>query len=544
MKKIATIAFMGLLPMSAVYAQQDSTLNRTVVVENEYNPTVMDASKINVLPKVEEPAVVKKGIEYATALRPVGVWNGEEMSPIVREWERGKAKRGYVRAGAGNYGNLDVKAGYVWDITKKDRLNVAASLDGMNGALKDEHDNDWDARFYSSAINVAYRHGFKNVDLHLGGGFQSRVFNYYTPTQIPECFLFYPEGDKQHHTLGDFHVALRSTDEAMPLQFALQTGFQYFKQKYPAVTDENSTEKMVHTIGDVWGNLNEVQRVGIKFKMDNLFYSNNLMKNYTSLELNPYYAINEDSWKLHIGAHVDWITGNESGIDVAPDVHAEYIFSDSYIFYLKAQGGRQVNDYRTLSRISPYWGLWKQLDATYVPLDATLGFKASPVNGLWFNIFGGYQIREQELFCTLLPVIVYAYTDFIQEKGKIGYGGAEVKYGYKDRFDVSLKGTYYSWKVDDYAERLLNMKPEMELNFKANAKVMEGLNIKLGYDYVKRKGDNVDPINNLSIGATYALLKDISIFMDVNNLLNKQYYYENAYPAEKLNILGGLTFRF
>ena len=37
MKKIAIIAFVGLLPLSAVYAQQDSTLNRTVVVENEYN---------------------------------------------------------------------------------------------------------------------------------------------------------------------------------------------------------------------------------------------------------------------------------------------------------------------------------------------------------------------------------------------------------------------------------------------------------------------------------------------------------------------------
>ena len=53
MKKIAIIAFVGLLPLSAVYAQQDSTLNRTVVVENEYNPTVMDASKINVLPRVD-----------------------------------------------------------------------------------------------------------------------------------------------------------------------------------------------------------------------------------------------------------------------------------------------------------------------------------------------------------------------------------------------------------------------------------------------------------------------------------------------------------
>ena len=108
---------LAFLPLSVAYAQQDSTLNRTVVVENEYNPNIMDASKINVLPRVEEPAVMKKGIEYATALRPVSAWTYESMSPITREWAMNRAKRGYVRAGYGNYGNVDFKAGYLWDIT-------------------------------------------------------------------------------------------------------------------------------------------------------------------------------------------------------------------------------------------------------------------------------------------------------------------------------------------------------------------------------------------------------------------------------------------
>ena len=267
-------------------------------------------------------------------------------------------------------------------------------------------------------------------------------------------------------------------------------------------------------------------------------------RDYTSLGLNPYYAIDEDSWRLHLGAHVDWMTGNDSGIDVAPDIRAEYIFSDSYILYLNAQGGRQVNDYRMLSRISPYWGTEQQLDATYVPFDATLGFKASPVSGLWFNIFGGYQIRKHELFCTLVPAGQFVYTGFVQDKGKIGYGGAEVKYGYKDYFDASVKGTYYGWTTDSDDDMIVAMKPEMELNFKVDAKLMDGLKLRLGYDYVKRKGEDVDPVSNLSVGATYELLKDISIFVDVNNLLNKQYYYEGGYPAEKLNVLGGLTFRF
>ena len=39
-----------------------------------------------------------------------------------------------------------------------------------------------------------------------------------------------------------------------------------------------------------------------------------------------------------------------SGIDVSPDVKAEYLFSESYVLYLHALGGRELNDYRRLNR--------------------------------------------------------------------------------------------------------------------------------------------------------------------------------------------------
>lgn len=62
------------LPLGAQAQQQakDSTMNRTVVVEQEYNPDIMDASKVNVLPKVEPPAVSKKEVEYDATLMPAG----------------------------------------------------------------------------------------------------------------------------------------------------------------------------------------------------------------------------------------------------------------------------------------------------------------------------------------------------------------------------------------------------------------------------------------------------------------------------------------
>ena len=55
-KHIALSAVTLLTATATLRAQsqsQDSTLNRTVVVENEYNPRITDADKINLLPPVE-----------------------------------------------------------------------------------------------------------------------------------------------------------------------------------------------------------------------------------------------------------------------------------------------------------------------------------------------------------------------------------------------------------------------------------------------------------------------------------------------------------
>ena len=51
--------------------------------------------------------------------------------------------------------------------------------------------------------------------------------------------------------------------------------------------------------------------------------------------------------------------------------------------------------------------VYKRQPSTYVPLNATLGFKAYPVNGLWFNVFGGYRISKDELFCNLVDADGY-----------------------------------------------------------------------------------------------------------------------------------------
>lgn len=544
MKRIAMIAGLGMMALTAAYAQQNNTeLERTVVVENQYNPTVMDASKINVLPKVEEPSVPKSNIDYVTSLRPVSVWNYQNMSLMQREQVADAIYRGWFRAGYGTHGNVDIKAGYEGYVGSKDRLGVAASLDGWNGELAGLNEEDWTSRLYDTRLGLDYRHSFRKTDLALGGYYRSQVFNYLYPLLADA-----PAG-KQHQTMANAHIGLASTDQDMAVQFSGEIGMNYFKQKYPAGVEAGS-ETNFYAKGDVLTPFLG-QSFGLALDLNTYSYAMGEMKNNTSLEMNPYYKMEYGDWRFRVGVHLDWWSGAENQMNVSPDLNVELNFLDSYVLYAQAGGGRENKSLMELTDVTPYWALAQPyLLPTYVTLDAQLGLKASPANGWWFNLTGGYQMREDDLLFGVADEKGMTAA-FAQADSKVAYGAAELKYDYKDLFDCTLKATYYYWDLskpkeqDDQVKQItLALKPELEVNVEVGMKPMSGLRVNVGYEYVKRCESLYDPISNLYLGADYALLKNLSVYGQIRNLMNKEYVRADAYPAQKMNALVGLSLRF
>jgi predicted porin len=188
---------------------------------------------------------------------------------------------------------------------------------------------------------------------------------------------------------------------------------------------------------------------------------------------------------------------------------------------------------------------------TYVSLDAALGLKASPANGWWFNLTGGYQIRTNDMAWMIREGYVGYCTGFVYGKAKVAYGSIELKYDYKDLFDCTLKATYYHWDLSKPKEQdglvkqiTLALKPELEVNAEVGMKPMSGLRVNVGYEYVKRCEGLCEPVSNLYVGVDYALMKNLSVYGHVQNLMNKEYVRADAYPAQKMNALVGLSLRF
>lgn len=555
MRYISTILICaGLWPVSTICAQKgaekDSTLNRTVVVENEYNPEVMDAFKVNVMPEVEEPAAPKQAIQYATERHPLGAWQVTPMEAMPREFAQKGADRGYVRLAYGNLNNVDLRGSYLWGISSKDQLGVMASLYGRNGDIPHfQSTEDWKSRFYRTDVSLDYRHDFRRVALKLGGAFASQVFNYMPSLQEGEWVESFPT--TQRYTLGEGYIGVFSRDKDLPIQFGLQTGLRSFSTCYDTYYMRHGSENIFHTQGFMRGNINNEQQVGIGLEMDNLIHDVS-QQDYTLVQLNPYYTLQNEALRLRLGAHVDFQTANVGGVKAAPDVKLEYTFADSYVVYVNLLGGSRLNDFRRLNDFSPYWVVAQQMRTSYTPLDAKLGLKASPVTGLGFELYGGYRITKNELFAVPWGFDMERqnvfYTGILQDKGKVGYGGASVSYAYRDWVDFSLDGTYYSWNVTDGNDFLLCFKPQVKADFGIRAKVWKDCHAMLNYNYERRQkmGElgRVDGVNNLSVGAEYALLNRFNVFVRLNNLLNKTYVTEAGYPVEGFHFMAGISCRF
>ena len=572
------LAGTGLLFVGTAMAQvqqKDSTLNRTVVVENQYNPEVMDAFKVNVLPKVEEPAVAKKHIDYATSLSPLTSYGFEPMGVITRDVQLKGARRGYLRGAYGSSNHTDVKAAYLWDMSKRDRLDVMGSFYGYSGDADYPSvvTEDQTQRFFRGDVGLDYTHTFNNVKFNLGGSFANQVFCYYPlidDPNIPDGSDMEVVSNNQHFMMGNGYLGLSSIKGQTPLDFAVTVGFDGFKRKRSSygVSGYHKMiptylQKMIFAKGMVSGALQEDQRVGVDFGVSHVMYDADDIKfpvddtkgvsrfnDQTLIQLNPYYAIQTENLKVRLGAHVDIQTKVGSGLKVAPDVKLDYTFCDSYVLYAQALGGTQLNDFNRLNEVSPYWNSQSQIKTTYTVFDAQAGLKASPVNGLGFKLYGGYRLTKDDLFVLpdVFQEILVKVADLQQDKSKVFYAGAGIDYDFRDVFSFGVKGQYNNWKLGNEENiYFLALKPEFSIGANARAKVYRGLHALADFRYEKRKkvaGKSLDAVNSLKLGAEYNYTDRLSVFAHVNNVLNQEYLTETGYPEMSINVMGGVSFTF
>ncbi len=558
MKKNIFIACAGLLlisysPLKAQIAKKDTTLNRTVVVEREYNPVVESTTKVNVLPRVEEPNITPKKVEYDfNAVQPRS-YSVSLVNPMVAPEVEQLSKLGYLRFGFGNYGNLDARGHYTFLMSPKDRLTLDFTSYGMSGKLDQYYSKDaakWDAFYYRTFGSIAYEHQFNAATLKLKAGYKVNNFNF---ADLQNVYIPKLGGgldaNKQRFNSGDFTVGVKSTDKNIFIKYDVESQFRIYQRQYDFIKPELK-ETSLNTTAKLRTDIDTDNAIGLDLAMFNRVISGSDTKNSTTFDMNPYYGLTLDNWKFRLGAHIDLGFSHGESFLVAPDVSAELTLADHYKLYAKATGGRIKSDFTRMEELAPYTLINKNNRDSYEQLNASLGFQGSPINGMWFTIYGGYQKLKDDLFQEInqidFPATVFANADT-----KNAYVGAKVQYDYKKIFDFSVATVYRNWTSKSDLTGAILFKPKFDLEADFRLHPIQNLTLGVNYKFVKRNDNkdldialSVGDINKLSAYATYEFVKNLSVYAKMDNIFNKKYQYFYGYPIEGTNFIAGLSFKF
>lgn len=600
-KKVLCAAAM-LCSVHSVWAQQDNTsdsdpLKREMTLEREYDPSVQDANKVNTLPSVKEPVVTRRAIDYSDFTVPTDpekqistLPSGNIMAGVDYD-----NRRGYLDIAAGMNRNINGDFGYHILSNEKDRLNLFLS----------HSSNNWEPGYSSqtdevkSKLNdnlgvINYQHSFDKAILGIRARYRYSGFNYYGITEniyneingisaTPSSAVPDRETNQVNQTIAA-GIGVRSNEDA-PFGYLFDFGYTNFGSKYgigsPA---KGPTENTFDFSFDIFQPLWSGQTLGLAGKFKYLAYSvpsdgrlstNGTDGPYYSYDfsnraegtVNPYYEKEGERWKLRLGAKFMFASGDDWVLMGSPDIALDAEVAYRTVFYINAGGDLHSNSMQEMSDVCRYLNPTQGIQPSRNWLDGAIGIKSGAASGFWFDVFAGYKITSDDVF--LLPGTSYYDGHFANLvmagqdiNSKVLYAGANLKYNYREWFEIAVKGVYNNWDVkyqegailgggsldienawgkpDFVLSADLTVRPTSQLTIAANYRLETGRYMRA----FSTEDIKMNNINELNLRASYVLNKTFGLSVAVNNVLNRDYDIFYGYPAQGIAILGGININF
>lgn len=560
-------------------AQSDSLLKREMLLEAEYNPTIRDANKISILPQVEEPKPVKANIAYsswaiATSPYPeptkikAGHFGLEEM--LYR-------KKGYVTFGGGNLLNFRGAAGYEVLNTEEDFLQFSVKHFSTNGNVRSfsdgySGDTKIKAKLNDNYFKGLYKHRFDFFDLLTSIDYNYTGFNYYG---YREDYSLNNSSKNQVFHLINPTIGIKSTEEIEDgINYEAKVDYRFFMKNKNQAFDgdgvkENDISTFLHGIKDF-----DLWKAGLKFDMHNFFYSqpnndsyyliDNQFKNYSTFAFTPYYesVAYDNTWKLHVGARLDLATRNKK-FRIAPDVLAQYDFYNGTWIYAEIGGGRNFNSQHRIAKENRYVNPDLMVEDSHTPIDARLGVKSTTFQQWFINAYVRYRKTNDDHFYA--PAFVSNEQQMMfnvnyYDKMNLMQIGGEIAFNHRDMIKASVKMTKNFWDTkysDDYMYNSMT-KPinlaDVTLDATLEIAFLPQLKSEIGFEWQGGRYGLFDTdyynitkmkdIQNLTFNTSYIFNSSLSLYLSLNNILNKKYDYWYTYPEQGFSAMAGFSFMF
>lgn len=566
MKATKYLFFIGLFLLAAnssLKAQEatDTVLNRNVVVEREYRPTIQEAKKMNVYPEVSVPNVTKSTPQYSTVYsKPLNIEKNIHYLPAAKiRRPQQHYNQGFARLGVGT--GFNTLADFVYPLFTNYNTKLDIIFNHYGFFNSKAHSNTQTGLTFTKQLDL--------FDFYIGAGGSHEFFKYYGKsynTDFSNNLIDATEENFGQNNLWRFNanVGLHNSSWEDGWRYSADVGYNlYHSGVY------NVTEHQLNVKGNLSTELFE-NRIGLDVTSSNQFYNSSstleeegdTLKSYYVFSLSPYYAIERESFDLRLGFKTYFSIAQGRGFSVMPDIHFDWRFAPEFAaLYAGFTGDYKINTLSSIARENLYIKQGVQVKDTYTPLEVFVGVKVKPFNGLLFDAYVDYQNINNQYFFenerTTSSIDGYPNVDNptylnvfrpMYSKANLFKVGGRINYTYYEKFNVQVNGAYNNWSVADYDYAWY--KPSWELGFSTSVKALPSLNLYananiLGGRYAPmNEPTKLDPIIDINLGADYILFDWMTVFLKINNLINNKAHIWYGYEAQGFNVMAGVVFDF
>lgn len=584
------------LAITASLSAQDTVLNRSVVVERDYQPIIQDAGKVNVAPQTVQTDVPETQVQYSDFISDNSQTNTEMTSLLSQptRFKQPEELHGWLRGGIGHPLTTFNFAYNVKD-SKRNSLVLYAN-----------HNGQWGRRTLSETdLGFRFTHDMPKLSLYCGvkgeNVFYTKYGRYYINrsdgygknrgfvTTLGSFADFAPE-DKQTQWRGRIFFGLKSNPKEQ-VQYQAEVGYQILD--VPSI----AAEHQIRTAFNLNARLpNERHRLGLKLFMQNNFYTvdtavlaENRYNDRHNLRIEPFYAYHGKRFMIHAGVNLDVNIGkgqmlsSNKNISFAPspNVKFEAQLAPKWVtLYGKAEGRFGWASLQSYLESNRYMEVLPCVTshsvASYTPIDAEIGFHLKPHKHLLLEAHGGYTYYlNSKSYVAFLDAYTYSpghtilpgtFSDFRSDYQCVKIGG-QLFYHYRDIISIHLSGDYFAWKIqklansaklEDIAKNIdltpgrVYDRPDWKISLRIDGRIDEHWTLYSdnhfeGTRWAITTGGEVKlpALIDMNLGAQYEFTKlHLAVFLQLNNIICRRNHTLYGYQSYLINGLAGVSWKF
>jgi len=523
------------------FAQKDTLLKSSVIdVLKTFKPILSEAIKIPVNPNPEVPEAEKPSFFYKTI---ESHFNDVPTLYIIKPLSLGaatlaKIKNNYTRLGYGNY-KTPLAEFY---------LNTGRNTNWNSGLFLKHLSSGGDNEFNNYSYNNASAFVKRFTDAGMFGA------DFYYTRNLVNLYGF---DDNPVPSKSDAQLIYQAIDLAANYDKIAANdkfGFKAVTSFYNYTSNKNIQENNFLAKTSI-----NFSHEGIPFEIksslmiNNTSYSDSSV-NSTYFTLNPRLSLKDKAFYVNAGFNSTFFVrqgGNK--LYFFPDVEAAYhILPEKLDVYMGITGNLKINTFRKLTFENPFVMMPKLVN-TVNKFEIYAGLKGKLSSKTSFMLISSSSNIDNLLMFTWDLATNSQNTIFDVGKVTITKLGAEINHQVSEKFKAALGANLYGYSMGTISkpyslptfETFVKLKYNMGDKFLIDAEILYLNERDARKEFLNNYEDRMlNPFTDLNLGIDYRYNKNVSAFINVNNIANNRYQRWLNYPVFGINILGGLTLMF